>query len=71
MSNKTVKVSLTLNQIKSIQQAFVDMDGNIQNFDRDEDQFSYYPRWMQDAQYSVRQKLVKAEQNLKGEWHGY
>ena len=64
MSNKTVKVSLTLNQIKSIERAFVDMDGNISNFDSDEEQFYFYPRWMQDAQYSVRQKLVKAEKEL-------
>ena len=64
MSNKTVKVSLTLNQIKSIYQAFVDMDGNIENFDSDEDQILFYPRWMQDARYSVIQKLVKAEKEL-------
>tara|TARA_R100001443_G_scaffold81750_1_gene88762 strand:+ start:433 stop:639 length:207 start_codon:yes stop_codon:yes gene_type:complete len=64
MSNKTVKVSLTLNQIKCIEQAFIDMDGNKSNFDSDEEQFHYYPRWMQDAQYSVRQKLVKAEKEL-------
>ena len=64
MSNKTVKVSLTFNQIKTIQRAFIDMDGNIENFDSDEEQFHYYPRWMQDAQYSVSQKLVKAEKEL-------
>ena len=64
MSNKTAKVSLTLNQIKSIYQAFVDMDGNIENFDSDEDQILFYPRWMQDAKYSVIQKLVKAEKEL-------
>ena len=64
MSNKTVKVSLTLNQIKSIYQAYVDMDGNIENFDSDEDQILFYPRWMQDAKYSVIQKLVKAEKEL-------
>ena len=58
MSKKTVKVSLTLNQIKSIQQAFVDMDGNIQVYS------DIYPRWMKSAKYSVRQKLVKAEQEL-------
>ena len=58
MSNKTVKVSLTLNQIKSIQQAFVDMDGNIQVYS------DIYPRWMINAKYLVRQKLVKAEQEL-------
>ena len=38
MSNKTVKVSLTSNQIKTIQLAFVDMDGNIENFDCDEEE---------------------------------
>ena len=64
MSNKTVKVSLTLNQIKSIYQAYVDMDGNIETCDGISDQLSKYPRWMQDAQYSVRQKLVKAEKEL-------
>ena len=64
MSNKTAKVSLTLNQIKSIYQAFVDMDGNIENFDSDEDQILFYPRWMQDARYSVIQKVVKAEKEL-------
>ena len=58
MSKKTVKVSLSLNQIKSIQQAFVDMDGNIQVYS------DIYPRWMINAKYSVRQKLVKAEQEL-------
>ena len=64
MSNKTVKVSLTLNQIKSIYQAYVDMDGNIETCDGISDQLSKYPRWMQDAKYSVRQKLVKAEKEL-------
>ena len=58
MSNKTVKVSLSLNQIKSIQQAFVDMDGNIQVYS------DIYPRWMKNAKYSVRQKLIKAEKKL-------
>ena len=64
MSNKTVKVSLTLNQIESIIQAYVDMDGNVENCDSISEQLSNYPRWIQDAQYSVRQKLVKAKKEL-------
>ena len=64
MSNKTVKVSLTLNQIESILQAYVDMDGNIENCDSISEQLSKYPRWIEDAQYSVRQKLVKAKKEL-------
>ena len=64
MSNKTVKVSFTSNQIKTIQLAFVDMDGNIENFDCDEEQFAIYPKWLQDAKSSVIKKLIKAEQEL-------
>ena len=64
MSNKTVKVSLTLKQIESIIQAYVDMDGNVENCDSISEQLSNYPRWIQDAQYSVRQKLVKAKKEL-------
>ena len=62
MNNKTVKVSLTLNQIKSIYKAFIDMDANIANYETKYSEL--YPRWIQDAQYSVIQKLIKAENQL-------
>jgi len=67
MSNKTVKILLTLNQIKTIQQAFVDMDGNIKDYDSRALSYEEYPKWMQDAQLRLETKLYKAEQKLKGE----
>ena len=67
MKNKTVKISLTLNQIKTIQQAFIDMNGNICDYDTRALSYEEYPKWMQDAQDRLETKLYKAEQKLKGE----
>lgn len=66
MSNKTVKVSLTHNQIESIFRAFGDMEYNIRACvdEDDSQQLALYPRWMQDAKLSVERKLHKALKEL-------
>ena len=66
---KTVKVPLTENQINAILKAFDDMDGNLQDYDRTQDSYGDYPRWMQTAQRKARTKLYKSLEEL-GEKNG-